>query len=122
MVENKNNNSSWIVFVISALLFIVLSNQIVLAQKSHAKTHAKQISKEDQAIYIVQRREDVKAWLAEFTAPGKTSPATGGHPAFAVTDEDGNLYTVQVFEDMSDHTATFGYFKVNIATRKSTKL
>ncbi len=74
-------------------------------------------SKEDQAIDLVYRRADVKAWLKLF--PRGTSKL-GGHAAFTADHDEGDVYSVHVYEDLPDHTATFNWYEVNLKTGKST--
>ncbi|MNJ01102.1 hypothetical protein D3C85_1734260 [compost metagenome] len=39
-----------------------------------------------------------------------------------IDSDDNNKYTVQVFEDMQDHIATYGWYYVNKTTGKVTKM
>ena len=90
-----------------------------------ANTHLKQTakaagkkSKEDQAIDLVWRRSEVKKWLKLF--PHGTSKL-GGHAAASADHAQGDVYSVHVYEDLPDHTATLNWFDVNIKTGKITK-
>jgi hypothetical protein len=76
---------------------------------------------EDKAINLVNQNREVKAWLKLFNGPGKTSPKTGGHPAWSVEGKKGNVVTVRVSEDMPERDLTFGFYEVNIKTGKVTK-
>lgn len=44
------------------------------------------------------------------------------HLHFMIDSDDNNKYTVQVFEDMQDHIATYGWYYVNKTTGKVTKM
>ena len=75
-------------------------------------------SKEDQAIELVWRRPDVKEWRKLFPN-GKSK--LGGRAVAAVDHGKGDVYTVHVYEDLPDHTATFNWYDVNLKTGKITK-
>jgi hypothetical protein len=75
-------------------------------------------SKEDQAIDLVWHSPDVKSWLKLF--PGGKSKL-GGHAAATAEHDHGDVYTVHVYEDLPDHTATLGWYDVNMKTGKIAK-
>ena len=86
---------------------------------AHAAKHGvQQKTKEDQAIDLVFKQPEVKAWLKQF--PGGKSKL-GGAAAFTADHDGGDMYSVHVYEDLPDHTATFNWYDVNIKTGKSTK-
>ncbi len=74
---------------------------------------------ENKAIAIVCQRKEIKEWIKELDVARKTNRATG-KAAFDVSDHKGNVYTVQVFENRPDHTATFNWYEVDIKTGKVT--
>jgi hypothetical protein len=86
------------------------------AMKSPATISKK--SKEDQAIELVWRRPEVKEWLKLFP---KGKSKLGGHAAATADHDKGDLYSVHVYEDFPDHTATLNWYSVNLKTGKITK-
>jgi hypothetical protein len=75
--------------------------------------------KEDKAIALVSKRKDVQAWKKNFNGPTGTS-RLGGRVAFSIEGHKGEIYTVHVFEDLPDHTATFNWYEVDLSTGKVT--
>ncbi len=75
--------------------------------------------KEDKAIALVSERKDVQAWKKNFNGPAGTS-RLGGRVAFSIEGHKGEVYTVHVFEDLPDHTATFNWYEVDLSTGKVT--
>lgn len=73
------------------------------------------------AIDKVMSLPDIKEWVNHFTVSGRVSPRTGGKPAFTIFSETKEAYVVKAYEDMSDHTATFGFYTVDKATGTVTK-
>jgi len=72
---------------------------------------------DDKAIAIVCQRKEIKQWIRELNAARKTN-RNAGKAAFDVVDHKGNVYTVHVFENRADHTATFNWYEVDIKTGK----
>jgi hypothetical protein len=87
------------------------------AKKNSSQTAGKK-SKEDLAIDLVWRRADVKSWLKLFP---KGTSKLGGHPAATADHSEGDLYSVHIYEDLPDHTATFNWYDVNVKNGKITK-
>ncbi|MBS2008405.1 MAG: hypothetical protein JST01_15260 [Cyanobacteria bacterium SZAS TMP-1] len=85
------------------------------------KAGAAKKAPDEQAIDLVWRRAEVKQWLAQF--PGGKNKM-GGHPAVtADPDQDKkNVYSVHVYEDLPDHTATFNWYEVDLKTGKVSKM
>lgn len=71
--------------------------------------------KEDRAIALVFKRKDVQDWKKNFNGPEGTS-RLGGRIAVQVEGHKGDVYTVHVYEDLPDHTATFNWYEVNVRT------
>lgn len=71
---------------------------------------------EEEAIKIVKNLPEVKNWLSFFTGPGSTGPTTGGKPMIVVDSKEDEGYKIHVYEELSDHTATFGWYSVNKKT------
>jgi hypothetical protein len=86
---------------------------------STSADQASKKSKEDRAIDLVWRRPDVKSWLKLFP---KGKSKLGGHAAASVDHQQGDVYSVHVYEDLPDHTATFNWYDVNLKTGKITKM
>jgi len=74
---------------------------------------------DEKAIEIVWRRPEVKKWLAQFP---KGTSKLGGHPSATADHDKGSVYSVHVYEDLPDHTATFNWYKVNVKTRTVSKM
>ncbi len=93
------------------------------ATKSPTKTEAEQeaAKSEDEAINLVNKENDVKQWLSEFKGPNGTNPKTEGRPAWRIEQHYGKIYVVHVLEDMPEHEVTFGFYDVNLKTKKVTK-
>jgi len=89
--------------------------------KAHSPARAtlKTKAADERAIDIVWRRPEVKKWLSQF--PHGTAK-TGGHPAATADHDKGDVYSVHVYEDLPDHTATFNWYEVNVKTGKVTKM
>lgn len=75
----------------------------------------------EEATKLVTAKKEVKEWLLLFTGPGKTNPMTDGRAVIAFDRSEGNIYFIHVFEDLPDHTATLGWYKVNSLTKEVTK-
>jgi hypothetical protein len=88
------------------------------AKSTAKKSKAVKKTNEDLAIDFVWRRPEVKAWLKLF--PHGTSKL-GGHAAATADLDHGEIYSVHVYEDLPDHTATFGWYDVNVKSGKVTK-
>ncbi|MEK7562084.1 MAG: hypothetical protein AAB509_00175 [Patescibacteria group bacterium] len=71
---------------------------------------------EEKAINLIKELPKVKEWLALFTGPGGTGPTTGGKPIIEVDSKTAEGYTIHVYELLSDHTATFNWYSVNLKT------
>ena len=71
---------------------------------------------ETSALSDVQNLPDVKRWLALFTGTGGTNPKTGGTPVIALDSQTTSTYVIHVFENMSDHIATFNWYDVDKQT------
>jgi hypothetical protein len=93
------------------------------ATKSPTKTEAeKEAAKsEDEAISLVNKENDVKQWLSEFKGPNGTNPKTEGRPAWRIEQHYGKIYVVHVLEDLPESQVTFGFYDVNLKTKKVTK-
>ncbi len=68
-----------------------------------------------QAVAIIKKRSDVKAFLAQFPQ-GKSMRLNGLAVVEAEADPNGRSWTVHVFEQLPDHTATMGWFSVDKKT------
>jgi hypothetical protein len=90
--------------------------QSKVAKKSAPKAEEK--SDEDRAIDLVWRRTEVKAWLKLFA---KGTSKLGGHAAASADHDQGDLWSVHVYEDLPDRTATFNWYDVNVKTGKVSK-
>jgi len=88
------------------------------APKKRMARAARKKTKEDEAIELVWRRPEVKYWLTLF--PNGTSKL-GGHPAANADHDQGDVYSVHVYEDLPDHVATFNWYDVNLKTGEITK-
>jgi len=73
---------------------------------------------EEEAINLIKKLPEVKEWLALFTGPGGTSPITGGKPVIQVDSKSAEEYTIHIYENLSDHIATFNWYDVNSKTGK----
>jgi hypothetical protein len=98
-------------------LFVILAICFCTSQISFAGKEAG----EDLAINLVNQRSEVKHWLSEFNGPNGTSPKTHGRPSWSIEEHKGNVYLVHVLEDMPDRLISFGFYDVNIKTKKVTK-
>jgi hypothetical protein len=72
----------------------------------------KTITSQD-AVKIISQQKDVKDWLLLFTGPGQTSSSTTGKPVISYDHMEGKSYVIHVYEDLSDHTSTFNWYKVD---------
>lgn len=121
------------IFIILAASFF--SSQVLLAgeitkpastdkaeivSKNRAK-RATAKSPDDEAIELVNKDSEVKHWLRLFKGTDGTSPNTQGRPAWRVEEHHGNIYLVHVLEDTPDRDVTFGFYDVNLKTKKVTK-
>ena len=79
------------------------------------RTQSQGITSEE-AVDIVQNREEVKEWLSLFTKFNRISPETGGRAVLSLDGLEDGFYIIHVFEDLPDHIATFGWYKVNSLT------
>ncbi len=68
------------------------------------------------AMRSVRDVPEVRQWLALFTGPNGTSPKTGGTAVVQIDSESSTTFTVHVYEEMSDHQSTFGWYKVDKKT------
>lgn len=73
---------------------------------------------EQEAINLVINLPEVKEWLALFMGSDNTSPTTGGKPVIELSDKSDEEYIIHVYEKLSDHTATFNWYVVNLKTGK----
>ena len=71
---------------------------------------------EEEAINLIKKLPKVKEWLALFTGPGGTGPTMSGKPIVEVDSKTAEGYTIHVYELLSDHTATFNWYSVNLKT------
>ncbi|AKM79499.1 MAG: hypothetical protein UX85_C0005G0052 [Candidatus Beckwithbacteria bacterium GW2011_GWB1_47_15] len=89
------------------LLLIILSGLYYFNQLS---------KRNDKAVSLVKDIPEVQEWLNLFTGPDGTSASTDGRPIIEVDGVDGNIYTVHAYEWVSDHTATFNWYYVDLET------
>lgn len=75
-----------------------------------------EIISEEEAINLVKNLPEVKEWLSLFTGPGNTSPTTGGKPMIVVDNKSEQGYSIHVYEQLTDHAATFNWYSVNSKT------
>jgi len=127
-VHMKNRCPEWllpIVFVAVALQLgqaalaepVSAVSKVTKLASSKAAKHdalAKGISAV-QAVELIKRRADVKKFLSLFPQ-GKSTKLNGLAVVEAEPDEDGSSWTVHVFEQLPDHTATMGWFSVDRKT------
>ena len=79
-----------------------------------------EIISEEEAINLVRNLPEVTEWLSLFTEPGDTSPTTGGKPMIIIDSKSEQGYSVHIYEQLSDHTATFNWYSVNSKTGEIT--
>jgi len=76
----------------------------------------------NKALEIVSNLPEIKKWEKLFTNQDGTSPKTGGTPVIVNDSETSTAYVIHVYEDMSDHTSTFGWYyvdkKIGIVTKE----
>jgi hypothetical protein len=95
------------------------SNQSIVSSNVNAVTSANNVISENDAVKAVENLPQVKEWKKLFSNSDGTSPKTGGKPVFAIDSTIDNSYFVHVYEDMPDHTATFGWYVVDKKTGKA---
>lgn len=77
-------------------------------------------AEETEALDLVRKSPEVSQWMENFPAPSYMSE-NGGKAGFTVEPEGENVYKVHVFEKFPDRDVTFGWYEVNIETKKVTK-
>jgi hypothetical protein len=75
----------------------------------------KNVSEQD-AINLVKNLPEVKKWLSLFAQPDGSNPKTGGKPVIELGSKNENTYFIHVYELLSDHSATFNWYDVDIKT------
>ena len=81
-----------------------------------------EIISEGEAIDLVKNLPEVKEWLALFTGASNTSPTTDGSPMVVVDSKLDQGYSIHVYEQLSDHTATFNWYRVDSETGEITSM
>ncbi len=74
---------------------------------------------EVKAIQIIKSRPEVSKWLAIFSGPNSTDPATGNQAVVEIDDESSTTYTVRVYDLVGppvDAADTVGRWLVNKST------
>jgi hypothetical protein len=70
---------------------------------------------------VVRDIPEVREWMALFTDDGK-SPITGGSPILEILGYDDGVYTVHLYERMSDRVVTFNWLYIDPSTKKISDL
>ncbi|MBU4466777.1 hypothetical protein KKF47_01780, partial [Patescibacteria group bacterium] len=108
-----------IIVLVIALVGVILAYQYYgLGPRIFKNEVINQEISEKEAIDLIHNLPEVKEWLALFTGPGGTSPITGGRPAIEIDSKSAEEYTIHVYEALSDHTATFNWYSINLKTRE----
>ncbi|PIR78100.1 MAG: hypothetical protein COU28_03505 [Candidatus Magasanikbacteria bacterium CG10_big_fil_rev_8_21_14_0_10_36_16] len=69
---------------------------------------------ETKAIDLVKNTSQVKTWLKQFSNTDGTSPVTGGRPVVALDSVNNNIYSIHVFESLTERNVTFNWYSVNL--------
>lgn len=115
--EKYNPVKTTILMLVSVIttLAVSCSHAMAAPQENKATKHLSISDDESKALDLVKKRPDVQSWLHLFTGPNNTSPSTGGRPVIAIIEKPSpKTYIVQAYEEMSDHQATFAYYKVDL--------
>ncbi|MBU1016846.1 MAG: hypothetical protein ABIJ36_03220 [Patescibacteria group bacterium] len=100
--------------------FKQLSNRIVSVDKTpfteKIEKTSLQPSDNDKALLLVKNLPEVQEWLNLFINPDGASPSTNGKPVIEVDSVDGSVYTIHVYESLTDHNATFNWYYVDLNT------
>lgn len=68
------------------------------------------------AVLLVKNLPEVQEWLNLFSNPDGTAPSTGGKPIIELDSEQKGIYTIHVYESLTDHNTTFNWFYVDVKT------
>jgi hypothetical protein len=80
-----------------------------------------ELQNQSQAVKALRNTPSVQEWLKLFNGPHGTSPTTGGKPIISLESETNEAYVYHAYEDMPDHTVTFGRYIVNKKTYTVTR-
>ena len=116
-LHKKTNNTLTLLLILLAVvsfsssIYLYYKNNLLNQEIINLKTQSISIS-DNQAIQIVAALPEV----AEFMA-GKTDAKI----ALGDTQDNSNIWSVQVYESFPDHNATFNWYKVDKVTGVITK-
>jgi hypothetical protein len=102
--------------------YLGMKYQIAITPTSNCPTASVNKLTQEEAINRVRQQKEVKDWLLLFTGLNQTNPTTKGRAVTAYDSTEGDSYIIHVFEDLPDHTATFGWYKVNSLSGIITKV
>jgi hypothetical protein len=107
--------------VVGVFAYYLVQKEQVFVYKTNTSYQVQTKITAEKALEIVSNLPEVKQWEKLFTNPDGTSPKTGGKPVVVYDSETNTTYVIHVYEDMPDHTATFGWYDVDKNTGIVTK-